>query len=209
MFAALATRLWHRHHRFDTPLVSALEGQQAAVHGDNQVLDKVARSLLGIRNPRAGYWREAASTALMSDWVPLIHEENASLLVPQHLKRETDTVNKRLQPLWERKVNGRRVDLLDSPTAEGLTVGDLAASTAEPDQEYLRTSIDEPRVRSVLAALDPDEREVALAYARNPTVRTWTEAAEAVGRAQPEQFGERVRRKLKRLGAKQTSAARR
>ncbi len=199
MMNAVATDLWRRSVRFRMPIISALEGQHAAVNGCNCVVDQVARTTFGVRRPTA-HWREAVSTALMSDWVPLLGESNADLRVPRYLKSEADRAHRRLQPLWERKVNGRRVSLLDTPLGDGFTLWDLATDNREPDQDLFRTTIDEPRIRDVLAALNPDERDVALAYARNPSVRTWTEAAQFTGAARPDQFGERVRRKLKRLG---------
>ncbi|MCT2546858.1 hypothetical protein [Streptomyces atratus] len=90
--------------------------------------------------------------------------------------------------------------MLDTPTAGGLTRADLAADTAEPDDNLLRDTINEPRVREILDELDPDERDVALAYARSPSIRSWTEAARSTGANDAERFGERVRRRLKRLG---------
>ncbi|WP_331753865.1 hypothetical protein [Streptomyces sp. NBC_00826] len=200
MMSAVAADMWRRTFRFSTPEISALEGQHAAVHGHQDVVDHVGRTTLGLRNAGTSYWREAVSTALLSDWAPLLGENNSRLLVPQRLKKEAEQAHRDTQPLWERKVNGHRVTMLDTPTAGGLTRADLAADTAEPDDGLLRDTINEPRVREILAELDPDERDVALAYARNPSIRSWTEAARSTGAKDPERFGERVRRRLKRLG---------
>ncbi|MFG2885717.1 hypothetical protein ACGFYV_26070 [Streptomyces sp. NPDC048297] len=200
MMAAVATDMWRRTFRFSIPEISALEGQHAAVHGHHNVVEHVARTTLGLRNTGTDCWREAVSTALMSDWVPLLGEDNSRLLVPQRLKQEAEQAHRNIQPLWERKVNGHRVTMLDTPTTDGLTLADLAVDTAEPDGDLLRDAIDEPRVREILAELDADERDVALAYARNPTICSWTEAARYTGAKDPERFGERVRRRLKRLG---------
>ncbi|RPE47209.1 hypothetical protein EDD90_10662 [Streptomyces sp. Ag109_O5-1] len=41
----------------------------------------------------------------------------------------------------------------------------------------------------------------------HPYADTWTEAARLAGAADPEAFGERVRRKLKRLGDRYTQRA--
>ncbi|MCX5115408.1 hypothetical protein OOK13_44710 [Streptomyces sp. NBC_00378] len=120
--------------------------------------------------------------------------------MPQRLRKEAERAHRNIQPLWERKANGHHVTMLDTPTTGGLTLADLAADTAEPDDDLLRGTIDEPRIREILAELDPDERDVALTYARNPSIGSWTEAARSTGAKDPERFGERVRRRLKRLG---------
>ena len=56
------------------------------------------------------------------------------------------------------------------------------------------------RVDAVLRGLTPEERSVALAWAR--TGDSWEDAAADAGL--PASHGERVRRKLKRLGAQHT-----
>ncbi|MCX5115409.1 hypothetical protein OOK13_44715 [Streptomyces sp. NBC_00378] len=72
MLGAVAADMWRRTIRFRIPEISALEGQHAAVHGHHDVVDHVGRTTLGLRNAGTGYWREAVSTALLSDWVPLL-----------------------------------------------------------------------------------------------------------------------------------------
>ncbi|MEV7889903.1 hypothetical protein ACWD3I_24935 [Streptomyces sp. NPDC002817] len=62
---------------------------------------------------------------------------------------------------------------------------------------------DDPRIDAVLAKLAVEERRVAMAWSC-PCTDTWTEAARFVGATDPEAFGERVRRKLKRLGTEYT-----
>jgi hypothetical protein len=62
---------------------------------------------------------------------------------------------------------------------------------------------DDPRVDAVLAKLTVEERRVAMAWACH-CADTWTEAARFGGATDPEAFGERVRRKLKRLGTEYT-----
>ncbi|MFD7556416.1 hypothetical protein ACFV9E_17995 [Streptomyces sp. NPDC059835] len=56
---------------------------------------------------------------------------------------------------------------------------------------------------AVLSTLTPEELKVALAWA-HWQVTTWTEAAALIGATDPVAFGERVRRKLKRLGIEHT-----
>ncbi|GHG63107.1 hypothetical protein [Streptomyces griseocarneus] len=56
------------------------------------------------------------------------------------------------------------------------------------------------RLARILTALAPGERAVVLALGL-PGVSTWTEAAEYAGADDPPAFGERVRRKTRRLAA--------
>ncbi|MFE2473454.1 hypothetical protein [Streptomyces mirabilis] len=56
------------------------------------------------------------------------------------------------------------------------------------------------RLNAVLREFSPTERVVVFAYAENDGT-TWSEAA--AGATDPEAFGERVRRKVKRIGAEQ------
>ncbi|MFE6633509.1 hypothetical protein [Streptomyces tendae] len=203
VLGAVAVEMARRHALFYGPVTSLLEGQHAAVHGHHEVVAHVARHTLGIRGVNSSQWREAASMALMGDWVPMLHDDDAGLLIPRHVKREAERTHTQLQPLWEHKVKGRPVALLDAPTTDGLTLGDLAADTVRPYGSCTDQTINDPRAREVLAALDPDERDVALLYVRDSSVRSWTEAARRSGAANPKQFGERVRRRLLRLGDRQ------
>ncbi|WP_055616344.1 hypothetical protein [Streptomyces phaeochromogenes] len=66
------------------------------------------------------------------------------------------------------------------------------------------------RLNRVLQALTPDEQQVAYAYAyayvyayTEGERTTWMEAAASAGTADPVAFGERVRRKTKRMAAEQ------
>ncbi|MFF4402786.1 hypothetical protein [Streptomyces sp. NPDC001480] len=65
------------------------------------------------------------------------------------------------------------------------------------------TAFEDPRVDAVLRGLTENERRVAMAWA-HPSTASWTEAARFAGVSDPEAFGERVRRKLKRLGTEYT-----
>ncbi|WP_055524776.1 hypothetical protein [Streptomyces graminilatus] len=62
---------------------------------------------------------------------------------------------------------------------------------------------EDERLNAVLRGLTPAERVVVFAYTEGEGT-TWTEAAAVVGATDPEAFGERVRRKAKRLAAEQT-----
>jgi hypothetical protein len=71
------------------------------------------------------------------------------------------------------------------------------------DDLVFGSGFDDPRVDAVLAKLTVEERRVAMAWACRCT-DTWPQAARFVGAIDPEAFGERVRRKLKRLGTEYT-----
>ena len=76
-----------------------------------------------------------------------------------------------------------------------LTVADTAGVEDRHDVDL--DGWQDQRIPRVLTQLRDDERDVAMAYAHD-SATTWAAAARACGR--PEAFGERVRRKLLRLG---------
>ena len=63
----------------------------------------------------------------------------------------------------------------------------------------LASEWEEHRLRRVLDRLKPDELRVTNIYAQRSEL-TWAEAARIAGAADPAAVGERIRRKLKRLG---------
>lgn len=89
--------------------------------------------------------------------------------------------------------------LLDKPVGTGLTLSDLVTDGRQPEDEALRYEIDDPRLLTVLAGLDPIERAVVRAWAYG-RAENWQEAAQLTGAENSAAVGERVRRKLKRLG---------
>jgi hypothetical protein len=105
--------------------------------------------------------------------------------------------------IGETRLCGRLVDSLDRPPAwadaDGpLTVADAVAGGIPPD---LVEGWNDARLPRILARLRPDELQVTLAKGHQGL--TWTAAAEACGMTA--EFGERVRCKLKRLGADLTA----
>ncbi|MGA5900236.1 hypothetical protein [Streptomyces venetus] len=76
-----------------------------------------------------------------------------------------------------------------------LTVQDLLAEHRTPESEVLGELADS-RLLAVLRGLEADEATLARAWAAS--IDTWHEAA--LGTGLPAGYGERVRRKLKRLG---------
>ncbi|MFD5767184.1 hypothetical protein ACFWIN_15345, partial [Streptomyces sp. NPDC127049] len=177
-------------------VVAALVARNAAIEGDTETVDEFARSWLGIG--RADMWREAVEMALLGDWVEtlgarLSEDAEVMALLGRHARVE----HVHLQPIWERKAWGHRLRLLQDPVGDGLTLGDFVTDRRLPEDEVLGL-VEDGRLSSVLRALNPEERVVAEAYATNRV--TWSQAAEATEVDDPVAFGERVRRKCKRLG---------
>ncbi|WP_123980705.1 hypothetical protein [Streptomyces sp. Ag109_O5-1] len=156
--------------------------------------------------PGGPQWREAASTAVCEpfwttgmDGTRTIDEQFVALM-----RAEVRMIHRQLVPVWRHKINGLRVLQLEAPLwAGGLTLLDVVAGELRMEGLVFETAFDDPRVDAVLRGLTEDERRVAMAWA-HPYADTWTEAARLAGAADPEAFGERVRRKLKRLGSEYT-----
>ncbi|MFC8663098.1 hypothetical protein [Streptomyces sp. NPDC057199] len=167
------------------------------------VLDTAAEGL-GVR--RGPQWREALSTVLASDWTaPLRQSEALDVADVLHrLASDVRLTHRQLTPLWRRKVLGARVRLLDTPVTADLTLYDVVAAT--PSLPDTTAEVEDARIAAVLSALRPAERNVALAWG-DPAVTTWAEAAWCAGAPDPEAFGERVRRKVRRIVAEQQRRA--
>ncbi|MEU8718569.1 hypothetical protein [Streptomyces sp. NPDC048663] len=198
------TSMW-REALMATPVIGALEAQHAAVHGFDEGVDYFAKAI-GIPAAQTAGWREAVSNALLGDWTHLITRGGDPFFIPRHLKREARRAHEQHQPLWERKVNGRRVSPLEAPIAEGLTLRDLVSDCGDAEAALPVSPEDDPRLSRVLGALDPGEREVALAWG-HLEVRTWADAAHHAGSADPKRFGEHVRRKIRRIAARYAERA--
>ncbi|MFE2293881.1 hypothetical protein [Streptomyces sp. NPDC059452] len=184
-------------------VIAALVARNAAIEGDVEAVDEFTRSWLGIGSPEM--WREAVETALLGDWVEtlgarLSGDAEAMALLGRHARVE----HLHLQPIWERKAFGHRVRLLEDPVSEGRTLGDFITDRRLPEDRVLGC-VEDDRVPSALRALAPEERAVAEVYAASRM--TWSQAAEATGADDPVAFGERVRRKLKRLGRRRKELA--
>ena len=78
----------------------------------------------------------------------------------------------------------------------GLTFHDLLASAPASHGPVASDDFEDWRLNIVLAGLEVAEQAVVLALA-HPGVATWSEAATLVG--SPTEFGERVRRKVRKL----------
>ncbi|MEV0192383.1 hypothetical protein AB0I39_28105 [Kitasatospora purpeofusca] len=185
--------------------LAALTARNAAIEGDDSTVDEFSRTWLGITRPEQ--WREAVQSALLGDWVDalgwgLANGPATLELLRQHARTE----HRRLQPLWERKVCGRRLRLLDDPVADGLTLRDALADHRRPEDAVLAGELADSRLTSVLRSLKPDEAAVAAVWMQADRI-TWAEAAAATGVDNPADLGERVRRKLRRLGNLHTQRA--
>ncbi|MFE9427743.1 hypothetical protein ACFYNO_32825 [Kitasatospora sp. NPDC006697] len=186
-------------------LMAVLTARNAAIEGDTATVDAFSRDWLGLSDPAR--WREAVENALLGDWVQhlgrgLLRDPDLLGLLHRHTRIE----HRHLQPLWERRVRGRRLRLLQDPVAEGLVLADLIADPRRFEDTIFAAELADSRLAAVLSGLAPVEAAVAAAYAADPKA-SWTEAAAAAGHPAPEAFGDRVRRKLKRLGERHTARA--
>jgi hypothetical protein len=175
----------------------ALRARNDAIEGDAEAVDGFSDGWL--RLPRPAAWREAVEMALLGEWVESLGDGTADepALVAL-LRRRIQSEHRRLQPLWERTVLGRRTVLLGTPVGDGLALGDLLVVPGGTEEAALAPEFLDPRVVAVLRQLRAPEEVVARSWAL--TGDAWARAAVEAGL--PAEYGERVRRKLKRLGAR-------
>ncbi|MFE5923072.1 hypothetical protein [Streptomyces sp. NPDC056468] len=117
-----------------------------------------------------------------------------------HPAQIADFTHPTLQPCWRRRTRNGRVLSLDADLGGGLSLYDLVATDVDPLAHTVGGVFEDEGLNGVLRCLDPAERQVVFARAQGEGT-SWTEAAAAVGA--PDGFGERVRRKVKRLAAEQ------
>jgi len=146
---------------------------------------------------------EAVSAALLEEgWDVGVPEDPAYLLTD--LRSRTARQARVLRPIWETRLNYQTIGSLDRPVTTGtgtlLAVADLVPDPQTTEDLALASECEEQRLRLVLSRLKPDELQVTHVYAQRSEL-TWAEAARLAGAADPAAAGERVRRKLKRLGA--------
>ncbi|WP_454314337.1 hypothetical protein [Streptomyces phaeoluteigriseus] len=167
--------------------------------------DRVTARVLVL--PRSERWREAVTTALLGPWCdPLWQSGQLPTTALGALKAEARVLHRQLVPVWQRRTRHGRVLSLDADLGDGLSLYDLVAT----DVDYLAHTVggvfQDERLYRVLDWLTPAERAVVFAYAQSEGT-TWTEAAAAVGASDPIAFGDRVRRKAKRLADEQQRRA--
>ncbi|MFF8352957.1 hypothetical protein ACF063_05850 [Streptomyces chartreusis] len=165
------------------------------------LVDDFSSKVLAV--PCGERWAEAVSTALVGSWAdPLVFTGRLTDTAIGALRAEVRAEHRNLAPLWRRRTRHGRVLSLDASLDDGLSLYDLVAA----DIGLLARTRDgvfvDERLNGVLRALNEEERQVVFAYAEDGG-STWVEAAECSGAADPVGFGERVRRKIKRLGAEQ------
>ncbi|MFF3691704.1 hypothetical protein [Streptomyces sp. NPDC002187] len=172
---------------------TAREARDQIQGGDTRGV-AVLVSDLGLRGER---WHEAYLFALVGEW-EFPREagpgQHACNLITEARRAHLD-----LTPLWDRRTRGRQILLLDTPLGGGASLVDLApGSGPDPFDEVTSLEFSDPRLIMVLNGLTPKERKVAEIFAQHGT-GSWAEAATCAGESDPAAFGERVRRKLKRL----------
>ncbi|MFF1725422.1 hypothetical protein [Streptomyces sviceus] len=151
---------------------------------------------------RGERWREAISTALLGDWCePLWNTGQLPATALGALRAESRRLHRELVPLWQQGTRRGRVLSLDADLG-GLSLYDLVATDVDCLEHTAGGVFEDERLNAVLAKLTTSERTVLYAYAKGEGT-TWTEAAAVVGATDPIAFGERVRRKAKRLAAEQ------
>ncbi|GGR00732.1 hypothetical protein [Kitasatospora griseola] len=186
-------------------LLAALTARNAAIDGDAVTVDAFSRNWLNLSDPAR--WREAVENALLGDWVDhlgtgALRDPELAALLHRHARIE----HRNLQPLWERRVRGRRSVLLSQPIGRDMNVADLLIDLREPDRELLSEELSDCRLAEALRGFAPEEAEVVLAWAGDPDFN-WAQAAAMVGHPDPRAFGERVRRKARRIGVRCTTRA--
>lgn len=183
-------------------LSAALAARNAAIEGDAEAIDAFSRTWLGLSRPEA--WREAVEMALLGDWVQELGRGRATdAYINDLLHRHAGSEHRALQPLWERRVRGKRTVLLGQPLGADLTVEDLLAERHTPEDAALAEELADSRLLAVLRGMAADETALARAWAVDG--ESWVQVALDAGL--PAAYGERVRRKLKRLGARYTERA--
>ncbi|MEV7721282.1 hypothetical protein [Streptomyces sp. NPDC088184] len=185
-------------------VMAALVARNACIEGDTAAVDDFSRTWLHLGRPRA--WRAAVEMALLGNWVEALGQHlSGDAEIMELLHRHTEREHRCLQPLWERKSGGRTVRLLETPFAPGVSLRDVVSDDRRPENGLLRGEVDDCRLLAVLADLAPMERTVAMAYGAQHV--TWAQAAALGGADDPAAFGNRVRRKLRRLGLRHRAAA--
>lgn len=185
-------------------VMAALVARNSCIEGDTAAVDEFSRTWLRLSRPQR--WRAAVEMALLGDWVDALGQNaGGDAEIMELLHRHTEREHRCLQPLWERKPGGRRVRMLEDPVAPGVSVRDVITDHRRPEDGLLLGEVEDPRILAVFAHLAPAERAAAIAYSTQRM--TWTQAAALSGAADSDAFGNRVRRKLKRLGVHHRLAA--
>ncbi|MGW0833999.1 hypothetical protein [Streptomyces prunicolor] len=166
--------------------------RQAAIAGEHEIVDQLITELLCL--PLTEQWRDAVEMALMDDALNPDRIDKSCLSLLHTLARAERL---RWAPLWMRKARGGRLVLLSQQT--GVDVTDHQS----PEVVLLNSEFDDERLSFVLGGLTELERRLVQTWAG--LGGSWGEAASAQGL--DVRAGERVRRKVRRLGAEQIRRA--
>ncbi|MEU9662885.1 hypothetical protein [Streptomyces chartreusis] len=152
--------------------------------------------------PRGERWSEAQQTALLGSWSDALWDSGRLPgATVGDFKAEVRALYRELLPLWRRGTRRGRVLSLDADLG-GVCLYDLIAADVDCLAHTTGGVFDDERLNTVQRGLAPAERQTVYAYATADGA-TWTEAATEAGSSDPDAFGERVRRKVKRLAAEQ------
>ncbi|MGW5667436.1 hypothetical protein [Micromonospora sp. NPDC003776] len=186
---------------------AAVRVRKAILHEENseEIVREFMLEVLDLF-PKGQPHIEAAKEALLEDAWLKAEPENARKMLLKRIRE----LHRNHRLIGDTELRYRRVVSLHTPLGQAGSDSDvvltLAEALADPRSvEDLVLSLPEfrdPRIDRVLDKLKPGEREVADLYAGHDGM-TWELAAAAAG--QPPAFGERVRRKLDRLGKDFTS----
>ncbi|MER7512138.1 hypothetical protein ABTX82_27835 [Streptomyces lavendulae] len=192
------------------PQLKALVAREAVLTGKQSLLREFSATVLGLWSD----WDEAVATALLGNWdSPLQTNGRLCPDALNTLRQHVRVAHAQSRPLWMRRAGGfvwkgrrveaKRVALLETPGSAGVTLRDILADGSCPEDHLLGLIPGDQRLGRVLAALDPEERAVVLAlgFAK---VGNWQEAAEHVGADDPQALAARVRRKARRLAEEET-----
>ncbi|MFI1029758.1 hypothetical protein [Streptomyces sp. NPDC020951] len=179
--------------RGQSPSIQAVAtARQAVIAGNREIVDQLITEWLHV--PLSEQWRAAVEMALMDDALsPALLDENCLALLRTLARSE----HRRLVPLWMRRALGGRLVLLSEQT------GIDATDHESPEAVLLKSEFDDKRLSFVLGGLTEQERQVVQNWAG--LGGSWGEAATSQGL--DAKTGERVRRKLRRLGAEQIRRA--
>jgi len=183
--------------------LAALHARDGVLNGDDGPVAWFIEEWLSMRVTPERI--EAVSAALLEDGWDVGVPENHDELLAELRKRSVHQARV-LRPIWENQLNYRSIGSLDRTitTSNGtiFSIADLVPDPQTTEALALANQCEEQRLRMVLRQLRPDELLVTNVYAENSDF-TWAEAARVAGVPDPVAMGERVRRKLKRLGVEQ------
>lgn len=181
-------------------IFAAMRARDAALHGR---LDEVDAFIEDWLDQEPTSWRRDAVVMVLLDgqWIPADPEVGGRAVLGQ-IKRLTSKEARNHKWMAETQLRGYPVLMLDQPVPRAggtqVSMAEIVADPATKDGLPIGLGFTDDRLNRLLGHLQSDEQRVVLAYGDGEN-ETWESAAVAVGLA-PE-YGERVRRKCKRVRA--------